>query len=196
MVFWPADLLPKHCPLARILVYGYDTHVTKFLSGAVNTDSVYSHAKNLLYALVDRRPLQRPLIFVAHSLGGIIVKEVSDSGFSLLVSANTFQMLARAALAAEPGAKDIILSTAAVIFLGTPHRGSPDLANLGETARALVSALQMQTSSAVLDVLGLKTTDLERVQESFSALWQKYDFRVKTFQESLGITGFKMGRLG
>jgi protein SERAC1 len=82
------------------------------------------------------------------------------------------------------------------MFLGTPHRGSPDLANLGETARSLVSALQMQTSSAILDVLGLKTTDLGRVQESFSALWQKYNFRVKTFQESLGLTGFKISVLG
>jgi len=48
----------------------------------------------------------------------------------------------------------------------------------------------------MLDALGLKTTDLERAQESFSMLWQKYDFRVKTFQEGLGLTGFNLGILG
>ncbi|KAK1759936.1 hypothetical protein QBC47DRAFT_338452 [Echria macrotheca] len=180
MIFWPADLLPKDCLNARVLVFGYDTHVTKFLSGPVNTSSIYSHSKNLLYALESGRPLQQPLIFVAHSLGGIVVKE----------------MLTRAAVLAESKSRDIVRCTRAVIFLGTPHRGSPDLANLGETARCLVSALQFQTSSTVLDLLGLKTTDLERAQESFSALWQRYGFRVKTFQESLGLTGLKLGALG
>lgn len=106
-------------------------------------------------------------------------------------------MLSRASAAStEPDMEDVILSTAAVLFLGTPHRGSPDLADLGELARSLVSAFQMQTSSATLHALGLETTDLERVQESFSSLWQKHDFRVKTFQESLPPTAVKFGALG
>lgn len=79
MVFWPADLLPQECPDARVLVWGYDTRVTKYLSGPVDTNSIFSHAKNLLYALGRNRPTQRPLIFVAHSLGGIVVKEVSSA---------------------------------------------------------------------------------------------------------------------
>lgn len=54
----------------------------------------------------------------------------------------------------------------------------------------------METTSAILHTLGLKTSDLERAQESFSGLWQKYDFRVKTFQEGLGLTGFHLGVLG
>lgn len=45
MIFWPADLLPQGCPGARVLVYGFDTHVTKYLSGPVNTTSILSHAK-------------------------------------------------------------------------------------------------------------------------------------------------------
>ncbi|KAF7538970.1 hypothetical protein G7054_g2557 [Neopestalotiopsis clavispora] len=42
----------------------------------------------------------------------------------------------------------------------------------------------------------MKTSDLERAQESFSRLWSKHDFRVKTFQESLGLTGVHLGVLG
>jgi hypothetical protein len=75
-VFWPADLLPKECPGARILVYGYDTKVTKYLKGSTNKSSILSHSKDMLYALSRERKLDRPLIIVAHSLGGIIVKEV------------------------------------------------------------------------------------------------------------------------
>jgi hypothetical protein len=54
----------------------------------------------------------------------------------------------------------------------------------------------METTPANLDALGLKTTDLERVQESFSRLWYKHDFWVKTFQEGLGLTGVHLGALG
>ncbi|KAK3333026.1 hypothetical protein B0T19DRAFT_381655 [Cercophora scortea] len=179
-VFWPADLLPQECPRARILMYGYDTKITKYMAGATNKNSVLSHSKDLLFALGRERVPDRPLILVAHSLGGIVVKE----------------MLARSSASTEPELKNVIASTAAVVFLGTPHRGSPDLAALGEWARSVFSSLRMETTSAILDALSLRTTDLERAQETFSQLWQEYDFRVKTFQEGLGLTGINLGVLG
>lgn len=91
--------------------------------------------------------------------------------------------------------RQIVGATAAVIFLGTPHRGSLDLVHLGNMGRAVVGALGFDTTTAVLDALGLKTSDLERSQESFSRLWRKYDFEVKTFQESLGLSGANIGPL-
>lgn len=91
---------------------------------------------------------------------------------------------------------NIVRSTAAVVFLGTPHRGSPELAAFGEWARSTISAFGMETSATILGALGLKTTDLERAQEAFSGLWRKYDFRVKTFQEGLGLSGLNLGVLG
>lgn len=75
-VFWPRDLLPSGCPKARVLVFGYDSKVTKYTSGATNQNSVHSHSKDLLFALMRERPSGRRLIFVAHSLGGIVVKQV------------------------------------------------------------------------------------------------------------------------
>ncbi|KAH7120233.1 hypothetical protein B0J13DRAFT_411952, partial [Dactylonectria estremocensis] len=179
-VFWPADLLPAECPGARILTYGYDSKITKYMKGSTNKNSILSHSRDLLFSLCRERTLDRPLIFIAHSLGGIIVKD----------------MLAKSASSTEAKLRNVVKSSAAVIFLGTPHRGSPDLAALGEWARYAVSTLRMETTSAILDALGLKTTDLERVQESFSEVWQKYDFRVKTFQEGLGLTGINLGVLG
>lgn len=92
--------------------------------------------------------------------------------------------------------KDIVECTAAVVFLGTPHRGSPELSAIGEWARSILDNFHFQTNPAILDALGLKTTDLERAHEAFSRLWLQYDFRVKTFQEGFGLTGIKLGVLG
>ncbi|CAH0042190.1 unnamed protein product [Clonostachys rhizophaga] len=178
-IFWPQDLLPSECPDARILVFGYDSKITKYLSGPANKGSLLAHGKDLLFSLIRERLVGRPLVFVAHSLGGIVVKEA----------------LARSSISSDLALKDVVKSTAAVMFLGTPHRGSPDLAALGEYVRSIASTLGIDTSPALLDTLGLKTTDLERAQESFSAIWQEYDFQVKTFQEGLPVVKLGLGAL-
>ncbi|KAH7139810.1 hypothetical protein B0J13DRAFT_68001 [Dactylonectria estremocensis] len=179
-LFWPFDLLPQQCPQARVLTYGYDTKITKYMAGGTNKNSILSHSKDFMFALGRERVHGRQLIFVCHSLGGIVTKE----------------MLARSSVSTEPIYKSIVQSTAAVIFLGTPHWGSPELSAVGEKARSILTMMRMETTSAMLDALGLKTTDLERAQESFSRLWQEYDFRVKTFQEGLSLTGVNVGILG
>ena len=76
-VYWPLDLLASEewCKDARILVYGYDTKVTKGYAHANKTD-LFGHAKNLLFDLQREKPPKRPVIFIAHSLGGLLVKEV------------------------------------------------------------------------------------------------------------------------
>ncbi|KAF4448946.1 hypothetical protein F53441_7715 [Fusarium austroafricanum] len=105
-------------------------------------------------------------------------------------------MLALSFTSKTPEHKGIVESTAAIIFLGTPHRGSPELSAIGEWARSMLSTLHFQTATAMLDTLGLKTTDLERAHEAFCRIWHQYDFQVKTFQESLGLTGIDLGVLG
>ncbi|KAF5983489.1 RGT2-Sensor of high external glucose concentration [Fusarium coicis] len=179
-VFWPADLLSQICNKARILTFGYDTKITKFTSGPTNTNSIFSHGKDFLFSLGREYVPERPMIFVAHSLCGILVKE----------------MLALSATSDTLAHKGIIESTAAIVFLGMPHRGSPELSAIGEWARSMLSSLKFQTTSTILDTLGLKTTDLERAHEAFCRLWHQYDFQVKTFQESFGLTGIDLGVLG
>lgn len=77
-VYWPFDLLPKDFAEARILTYGYDSHLIGGFSGVANRCGISDHGQDLLAALEDirRADPQRPLIFIAHSLGGLVVKEV------------------------------------------------------------------------------------------------------------------------
>lgn len=65
-VFWPADLLPRDCPSARILTFGYESAVANFFGDAVSQNNVSAHAKDLLFALTrHRKPCVSP---IAHCL--------------------------------------------------------------------------------------------------------------------------------
>lgn len=73
---WLRDFLPAELPQARVLLYGYNSNV------ALETSiiGVREVADNLLNRLHLKRrgnsDVNRPIIFIAHSLGGIIVKQV------------------------------------------------------------------------------------------------------------------------
>lgn len=177
-IYWPTDLLPVQCPQARIMVWGYDTMVTRGPAQAANKSGIFTHGQNLLYALDRQRDFRKPIIFVAHSLGGILVKE----------------MISYADASKEDVFLDIIQDISAVVFLGTPHRGS-GAAQVGEVARRVASILRIDTSPAILDSLGLRNDDLVRSQQAFARIWDERRFGVKTFQESKGLSGVNVGRL-
>jgi hypothetical protein len=103
-IFWPESMLPIVLPVARILTWGYDADVDAF-NTSVGHNNVEQHSTdlltdiaNLLDKLGDVSPGSRaymskltdlweqakPIIFVVHSLGGIVVKEVRINPFTYL----------------------------------------------------------------------------------------------------------------
>jgi len=96
-VFWPQDLLPKQLPACRIFTWGYNVDL-QYYRASTSTASVFSHARTLLSDLADARMSKgiekRPLIFVAHSLGGIVVKDVCDpfAIFTLLLEVSIVRL--------------------------------------------------------------------------------------------------------
>ncbi|MCJ1467841.1 hypothetical protein MMC07_006466 [Pseudocyphellaria aurata] len=111
-VNWLRDFLPADIPNARILTWGYDANTHS--STQISVQYLYNHATTLVSDLCLKRRLtktrNRPIIFVAHSLGGIVVK-------SALIHSD----------AARHGAveehRSIKLSTYGILFMGTPHQG-------------------------------------------------------------------------
>ncbi|KAK5745109.1 hypothetical protein LTR17_001560 [Elasticomyces elasticus] len=183
MVFWPVDVLAKQCSEVggcgevRILSWGYDTVVTKAYKPTTK-NNIFAHAGNLLAALEREQVAGRPLVFVAHSLGGIIVKEV----------------LRRSDDSTEDSVKAILESTAAIVFMGTPHRGSDALANLANDVRRAASILLRTDSNAeIITALVEDGLELELGRKSFRKLWNLHKFHVKTFQEAKPITGLNIG---
>jgi hypothetical protein len=121
-VFWPFQLLPPIVEeeKARILVYGYDADVASFTDG-VPKDRIHKHAEHLIAELCAnrwiRKAMERPVVFVAHSLGGLVVKRALI--YSSEVRGNHTEHL-----------RSVYVSTYGILFLGTPHMGA-DLVTWG-----------------------------------------------------------------
>lgn len=148
---WPQTLLPPRLGKARILTYGYDAYI---LRPVASTNRLIDHAANLLNDLTTDRASShastRPLVFVAHSLGGLVVKQ------AILLSQNNPELHLRGVFDCTKG----------IIFMGTPHRGSW----MAVWAQIPALALRVAKSSkSLLDVLETGNPLLEDVQVRF---WQ------------------------
>ena len=86
--------------------------------------------------------------------------------------------------------QDVYRSSSAIIFLGTPHRGS-DHASLGETIKRIVSVVGFGAHGQILQALQPGSEILELVREEFCDIWRERGFTVRTFQESQGIAGLR-----
>lgn len=71
---WLEDFLPNKLPRARTMLFGYKSNVSIESSSA----GVREQAQNLLIQLgLERKTCEcRPILYIFHSLGGIVVKEV------------------------------------------------------------------------------------------------------------------------
>jgi hypothetical protein len=141
--FWPQWLYdelnsPRNGTSPRpvgVWIMGYPADIFEVLFfSKKRVESVPQRARNLI-GTIDARLLERPLIFVTHSLGGILVK----------------QMLRSSKDAGDPrrGAiPKLALSTRLVIFLATPHTGS----SMASLARAVPAVGEMVISGLVSTV--------------------------------------------
>ncbi|KNG89609.1 sesB-related regulatory protein [Aspergillus nomiae NRRL 13137] len=174
---WPKTLLPAKLPTARILTFGYDAYVADW-RGVVSQSVIANHAWNLLASLSTYRDNdatnERPIIFVCHSLGGLVCED------ALFTSKQR----------PEPHLHGIIQSTRGIIFLGTPHHGA-GLARWAEIVSRSIGLVK-QTNPDIVNVLKRDSEVLARIQEGFHTMVRSVEpppIKVTCFYEELPVLG-------
>ncbi|CCA76343.1 related to kinesin light chain, partial [Serendipita indica DSM 11827] len=178
-ILWLRDFLRLDLPNARILSYGYDADTQS--RECVSTQTMRRHAEGLAQALSRQRlgAPRRPIIFVAHNLGGIILK------WALVICHNQN-------LESKADLRDLLVSTHATLFFGTPHSGLE-----GTSLFAVINhlaALYTKTTNIILKDLCDHSSELENVQTLFVAVSEKISsiFFCEGYQTPTDRTGMKM----
>ena len=90
--------------------------------------------------------------------------------------------------------KQLCDSTEAVLFFGTPHRGSP-LADLGGTMRRTASAVGFDAAKQNIGALAIDSDRLEECHSRFQQLQSRQNIEIHTFLETHGVTGISYLKL-
>ncbi|KAH6849651.1 hypothetical protein B0I37DRAFT_396586 [Chaetomium sp. MPI-CAGE-AT-0009] len=153
-VFWPRKLLPNERPRTRVLSFGYNADMFHNNTDATIRDS----ARSLLALLKAQRrkiadPESRPIVFVGHCLGGLVIKQA-------MCFANS-----------EGEYESIASATKGIIFFGTPHGGAEK--DSWKSIASGYSALAGPSSSLV-GAMTRASEDLEEIKEDFVQLSPRY----------------------
>ncbi|KAI1489221.1 hypothetical protein F5X96DRAFT_679902 [Biscogniauxia mediterranea] len=188
-VFWPADLLPTSLREARanVLVYGYNADVYSKKHGANPSDNfIYMHAQTLVTSLThyrkDELSSRNPIIWVCHSLGGILVKRA-------LLYSNDLRT------PQHEDYRSIYVSTYGIIFLGTPHTGS-DIAVWGSVLQAMSDAVVpksfFQSESVLLRTLKRDNETLQNINSHFLDIYQRFKILMAHENHKTDFKGTRM----
>jgi hypothetical protein len=133
---------------------------------------IQEQAVSLLDRLVFKREdaEERPIIFVAHSLGGIIVKQA-------LVEAKLNDVF-----------ETIRDATYGIAFFGTPHQGG-NFAKLGDMVASIVRGVLGNLKNTFMEALKKDSSLLDTLVDNFRHQVEDYD--VLSFYETL-----QMGKFG
>ncbi|KAH7029114.1 uncharacterized protein B0I36DRAFT_363701 [Microdochium trichocladiopsis] len=170
-VFWPTDLLPTTLKDARanVLVYGYNADVYSKKHGTSPSDNfIYLHAQTMVTSLThfrkDELSSRNPIIWVCHSLGGILTKRA-------LLYSNDLKS------AQHEEYRSLYVSTYGMVFLGTPHSGS-DVAAWGTIIQAMSDAVVpksiFHSEPVLLKTLKRDNETLQNINNHFLDIYQRF----------------------
>ncbi|KAF5672317.1 ankyrin protein 3 [Fusarium heterosporum] len=155
---WIRDALPSKIPNARILTYGYNTQLADSRSFQNLTD--LGRALKIDLEGVHNPDQPRSILFIGHSLGGLVIKETVlalkeesfDAGSSLLEGIFGFA------------------------FFGVPHQGL--------AVECLVPMVKDNPNRQLLESLHKNSSLLERLQIEFEKMSRTKKFSILSFYET------------
>jgi hypothetical protein len=174
-VYWPRDLLPVTVPNARILTYGYDTHIRHWLGTAMSKATVYDIAWDLIVSLEAARRSEpsRGLLFISHSLGGIVVKEALRRSHGCRMR--------------QSHLCSIYESTSGIFFFGTPHGGADPRGPIQHIAEKVIRAAGFSVNEQIVNTLLPSSERLRELREEFGPMARQQKWIIYSFQEQYGI---------
>jgi hypothetical protein len=159
-VIWPLAWLGKEFPRARILSLSYDSSALK--TNTTGRMDGYALGETLVQEMVELAKVGQqsncPVVFVCHSLGGIVVKWI------------VMQAHARQSGTDGPKYVSFLQNIAGFHYYATPHDGSKlaDLASYLPKMGKMVKELEV-----INDNLGRLNGEFEQVEkEHFANKWQ------------------------
>ncbi|OJJ68325.1 hypothetical protein ASPBRDRAFT_134181 [Aspergillus brasiliensis CBS 101740] len=172
-VCWPQALLPQDLPKTRIMTFGYDSRVVSFTT-ALSQNGIVGNAEDLCAQLSRFRASspERPIIFVAHSLGGLVcAQSVLPNIEKLTESSQTVVAGNRS----SPSDNTQIISqhVRGIVFLGTPFCGS-EIANWVSRFHKVADYI-FESNKANISDLKSKSDTLQHLIEEFANVLRKRD---------------------
>ncbi|XP_058832132.1 protein SERAC1 isoform X3 [Topomyia yanbarensis] len=156
---WPMEWLPKDFPNIRVIGLNYDSSLSQWSASGCPCEKydgkLEKRATEFLRKLAKSNIGQdRPVVWVGHSMGGLLIKSI----------------IVQAAESDDPTVQRIAQNSRAIMFLGTPHRGSA------------VAKLKQHTSALVWP-----SVEVRELEENSKQLLHLN----KTFLKTLGTLGRK-----
>ena len=155
---WIRDALPEQLPGARVMLYGYDSTLANSTSSQ-NLGDVASRFRESLSVNIGGRTCCRPLIFIAHSLGGLVLKQA------------ILQM-------ASGDSTDLenLRATFAIFFFGVPNQGMD--------IKSLYAMVRGQVNIQLLAACDKNSSLLQELANRFQAVFDFRDSHVISFFET------------
>ena len=160
---WLCDSLPHDLPGARLILWGYDSVVSESTSfqdfealGSKLRSSLRFLSAKSIYGDEGR---MRPLIFIAHSLGGLIFKEA------------IIQMKR------DEGHHELLDSIHGALFFGVPSQGMD--------ITSMIPMVKAQPNQSLVHALGKESQLLRNQRRDFPMAFDQPDSEIVYFYETL-----------
>ncbi|XP_057678033.1 protein SERAC1 isoform X2 [Corythoichthys intestinalis] len=163
---WPKTWLAADCPNLRVLSVEYDSHLSDWMAKCPAENqrkSLAYRSQELLRKLKMAGVGDRPVVWVAHSMGGLLVKK-------MLIDASK-----------DPDLKDLFKNTKGVLFYSVPHHGT-------FMAEYSVNVRYLLFPSIEVKELCRDSPALRDLNENFLNMAKEKEIKVLSFAETLPTT--------
>ncbi|CAN9507916.1 unnamed protein product [Ophioblennius macclurei] len=160
---WPKSWLAADCPNLRVLSVEYDSHLSDWMAKCPAENqrkSLAYRSQELLKKLKQAGVGERPVVWVAHSMGGLLVKK-------MLLDAS-----------ADPDMDGLLNNTKGILFYSVPHHGT-------FMAEYSVNVRYLLFPSIEVRELCKDSPALLNLNENFLNIAKEKDFKVLSFAETL-----------